>query len=252
MTLDRETLVLEREELSPGIFRLTLSAEEDFLREAGPGRFVQVEVSPEPFPLVRRPFTVNRADAGSFRIVFEVKGRGTDKLSRLSEGTRLRVLGPLGRGYRMLPGRWLLIGGGMGAAGFPCLAERIDCGLILLGASSGSRLLEVGGFSNMCITEDGSSGARGLVTDLLDRVRWDDFCNVALCGPVAMMKAVVRRLPDAILEATQVSAEARMGCGWGACEGCSIPASGGGYLKCCSDGPVVPAASIDWDLWEGV
>jgi dihydroorotate dehydrogenase electron transfer subunit len=67
-----------------------------------------------------------------------------------------------------------------------------------------------------------------------------------------MMKAAAGMLPERLFRVTQVSTEARMGCGWGACEGCSIPAAGGGYIKCCSDGPVVPASSIRWESWDGV
>jgi dihydroorotate dehydrogenase electron transfer subunit len=114
------------------------------------------------------------------------------------------------------------------------------------------RLLEIPSDSCRTVTEDGSCGRKGLITDLLDSVRWEDFPAIALCGPVAMMKAVVERMPPYARAITQVSTEARMGCGWGACEGCSIPAAGGGYLKCCSDGPVIPASEIDWTRWEGV
>lgn len=252
MTRDIVAHVRENTEFLPGVFRMTLEADADFVRDAAPGRFVQVEVSRADFPLLRRPFTVSRRCGDAFEIVFEVRGRGTGILAGRREGDSLHVLGPLGRGYSLVPGRWLLIGGGMGAAGFPELAASVDCGLVLTGAASAERLLRVDGFPSSYATEDGSLGIRGLVTDLLDEVRWEDYSGVALCGPVAMMRAVVARMPGDIAGITQVSTEARMGCGWGACEGCVIPSAEGGYLKCCTDGPVVPALSIDWDLWEGI
>lgn len=252
MTRDRELRILDRIETVPGIVTLTLEADEEFLDEALPGRFVQVEIPDAPFPLVRRPFTIARTGITSFSLMFEVAGRGTKTLYGVSRDNSLRVLGPLGSGYRLGEGKWLLIGGGMGAAGFPCLADRVECGMLLLGASNSGRLLELPGVPARCITEDGSSGERGFVTDLLEDVDWDDFSSIALCGPVAMMKAVMNRIPDEAAERVQVSTEARMGCGWGACEGCSIPAIGGGYLKCCTDGPVIPADMIDWQRWEGV
>lgn len=251
MIRDRQLAVLKREEILPGVVRLTLKAPEEFLAEAAPGTFVQVEVPTEPFPILRRPFTVSLREIDSFQIILEARGRGTDILAGLPEGTDLRVLGPLGEGYRMVKGRWLLIGGGMGAAGFPGLIREADCGMVLLGASSSRRLLPLEGRPE-CVTEDGSFGEKGLVTHLLPGIQWREFSSVALCGPVGMMKAVVRSIPQEFTEMVQVSTEARMGCGWGACEGCSIPASGGGYFKCCTDGPVVPAVSIDWDRWEGV
>lgn len=251
MIRDLDLTVLNREEILPDVVRLTLEAPEEFLAEAGPGTFVQVEVSDGPFPILRRPFTVSLRCGDSFQIIFEARGVGTGILAELSRGSRLRVLGPLGKGYRMVEGRWLLIGGGMGAAGFPGLLREVDGGTVLLGASSSRRLLPLKGRPE-CATEDGSTGEKGLVTCLLRGIQWREFSSVALCGPVGMMKAVVRCIPPEFMDLVQVSTEARMGCGWGACAGCSIPASGGGYLKCCADGPVVPAASIDWDRWEGV
>lgn len=244
--------VVRRREEVPGTVGLELEAGPDFLAEASPGRFVQVEIPPGPFPLLRRPFTVSRTGPSSFEILFEVRGRGTEALAAAGAGSSLRVLGPLGRGYALGPGTWLLIGGGMGAAGFPRLCQAAECGLAVLGASSACRLAELPGVPCLSITEDGSSGRTGLVTDLLDDVPWDRFGNIALCGPVAMMKAVMERVPPGMAARVQVSAEARMGCGWGACEGCSVPAAGGGYLKCCTDGPVIPAGKIDWERWEGV
>lgn len=251
MIRDLVLAVLKREEILPDVVRLTLEAPEEFLAEAGPGTFVQVEVPTIPFPILRRPLTVSLRYSDSFQIIFEARGRGTGILAGLSEGAVLRVLGPLGEGYRMVKGRWLLIAGGMGAAGFPGLLREVDGATVLLGASSCRRLLPLEGRPE-CSTEDGSTGEKGLVTCLLPGIQWRDFSSVALCGPVGMMKAVVRCIPLEFMEMVQVSTEARMGCGWGACEGCSIPAAGGGYLKCCTDGPVIPAVSIDWDRWEGV
>lgn len=252
MIRDSLSVILKKREIASGVFDIWLSAGSGFIGEALPGRFVQVEVDPGPFPLIRRPFTISRTGTDRFSIVFEVRGRGTGILSSLPEGRDLRVLGPLGTGYLLRPGKWLLIGGGMGAAGFPCLASSVERPTVLLGASTEARLLRMEDADCTCITEDGSSGRSGLVTDLLREIDPDEFDNVALCGPVAMMKAVAAMLPDRLLRVTQVSAEARMGCGWGACEGCSIPAAAGGYIKCCSDGPVVPASAICWEKWEGI
>lgn len=123
---------------------------------------------------------------------------------------------------------------------------------MVLGAGSRDKLLTISGIETVTITEDGSSGRKGLITDLLGSIQWDTFGSIALCGPVAMMKAVIEMMPVEFRAITQVSAEARMGCGWGACEGCSVPKAGGGYLKCCTDGPVLPAETVDWELWEGV
>ncbi len=250
MSIDMPAVVLAREEVLPGIVRITMEAGDEFLEEAAPGRFIQVEAPGGIFPVLRRPFTLHRVEDGAFSILFRVKGRGTRKISEVSSGDTLRVLGPLGRGYRLAGGRWLLVGGGLGAAGFPFLAARIESGTALLGASSSDDLPDAGVADTRVATEDGSVGIRGLVTDLLPDVDWHEYSNVALCGPVAMMKAVIKAVPPGIRERIQVSTEARMGCGWGACECCSIPAAAGGYFKCCTAGPVVPAGDIDWSRWE--
>lgn len=235
-----------------GIYRMTFEVPLLFVDEALPGRFIQVEVSHDSFPVTRRPFTISSTSENSVEIIFEVVGRGTEILAETDEGQSLRLLGPLGCGYTLNPGGWLLIAGGLGAAGFPGLAASIDCDLVLLGAASQDKLLTFPGFETVTITEDGSSGRKGLITDLLETVRWDIFGSIALCGPVSMMKAVIETMPASSRAITQVSAEARMGCGWGACEGCSVPKADGGFLKCCSDGPVFTADSIDWERWESI
>jgi len=180
-----KAVLLEREEILPGVFRFLLHSPE-ISRDALPGQFVQLETDDGPFPVTRRPFTFNRCspEKGQFEIVFDVVGRGTGIMSESREGDRLGVLGPLGNGYRPDPGKWLLVGGGMGAAGFPFLCRNVDVAVTCIHSSR-----------------------------------------------------------------VQVSTESNMGCGWGVCEGCVIPAAGGGYLKCCTDGPVFMGNDIDWKRW---
>jgi len=221
--------------------------------DATPGQFVQVEVAEGAFPLTRRPLTIDGLDRPDrLRLLFEAIGSGTSLLASRGGGESVRVLGPLGTGYDLHPGRWVLVGGGMGAAGLAFLASRVGRPRVLLGASTASRLVPLPGLDVLTATEDGSAGIRGPVTALLDRVDWTAVDRVAVCGPSAMIRAVVKGLPPDLRERTAVSTEARMGCGWGVCEGCTIPAAGGGTLKCCTDGPVLPADRIDWDRWTGV
>ena len=235
----------------PGVVRHTYRLP-GLARTAAPGQFVQIEVQAQgPFPMTRRPLTVSDVDpsAGTFTVVFEEVGGGTLALGSCERGESRRVLGPLGQGYDILPGDWLLIGGGMGAAGFPFLSRRVDVRRTLLGARDAHHLLEAGCPNVSCATEDGSRGFCGLVTALCQGVDWDVYDHVALCGPLAMMEAVVRLVPGNRLGRVQVSTESRMACGYGVCEGCAIPAVDG-YLKCCTDGPVIAADRIDWDAWR--
>ena len=243
--------VVSHEELLPGVFRTLFRPTEDFPRPLA-GQFLQVEPSQGLFPATRRPFTVNRLVQGDIEIVFDVVGRGTGVMANFSPGSTVRVLGPLGMGWRTdVPGKWLLIGGGLGAAGFQFLMDTVDCSGVLIGAAGNHRVLPLDGSAPLHIaTEDGSMGEKGLVTGLMNPELLAGCGNIAICGPVAMMHAVWNSLPDVHRKKVQVSTESRMGCGWGVCEGCSIPASQGGYVKCCQDGPVFPGSEIDWDRWK--
>ena len=245
--MDESALVMESRFVEEGISSLTLEAP-GIAGECSPGQFAMLEPSPGAFPVTRRPLTFSGCDrsAGTVSFLFDVVGAGTSLLSEASPGDRIRLLGPLGRGYDISPGRWLLIAGGLGTAGFPFLMSRTGGGLVLAGtrSSRGIGCLPVG---SRLATEDGSAGIRGLVTDLLGDIDWDAFDSIAVCGPAPMMKAVVLSAPRSAFPRIQVSMESRMGCGWGACGGCPVPSTGGGYSSCCKDGPVFRAESIDWE-----
>ncbi len=252
---DIESTVTGVERSPGGLVRLTLDTGSPGLADIEPGQFVQVEVSSGPFPVTRRPFTVSglrtRGGRAHIELVLDVVGRGTAILAEASPGDVLRVLGPLGTGWILRPGGWLLAAGGTGAAGLPFLAERVDCVASLVGARSSELLLPLSCDLELTATEDGSAGRRGLVTDLVREAPWDRVENIAICGPVGMMREMVGMVPDRLGGRVQVSVEARMGCGWGGCEGCAVPRSGGGYLRSCTEGPVVPASAVDWSSWTG-
>jgi NAD(P)H-flavin reductase len=137
----------------------------------------------------------------------------------------------------------------MGAAGFPLLSRHVRVRRTLLGARDADHLLDAGCVRTSCATEDGSRGECGLVTALCRKVDWGEFDHFALCGPLPMMDAVIRLVPEELLDRIQVGTESRMACGYGVCEGCAIPGHGG-YLKCCTDGPVIAADRIDWPAWR--
>ena len=238
-------------QILPGVFRTFFSWSQDACKPL-PGQFVQIEASQGLFPLTRRPFTVNRTTSEGFEVVFDVVGRGTAILSDIRKGSSVRILGPLGKGWKTAqPGEWLLIGGGLGVAGFQYLIDTVPCRRVVVGASSRDRLLPLECSCDLLVaTEDGSCGTRGLVTDILTEKTVSEADHIALCGPVAMMHAVWNRIPVEYRSRVQVSTESRMGCGWGVCEGCSIPVVGNEYRKCCADGPVFPGEFIDWERWK--
>jgi dihydroorotate dehydrogenase electron transfer subunit len=258
-TRDHSTKIVALRKVCRDVFRVTLECP-GLARAIEPGQFLQVEVAPGTFPVTRRPFTISDidVDAGTLDILFRVVGRGTALLAEFSVGSLLRVMGPLGNGYLIPEGqgrRWLLIAGGMGAAGFPLLAGSLEGGTCLLGVSTVEEASMLDptilpdSFDLRLSSEDGTCGAAGLVTCLLEGVDYVIYDGIAVCGPVAMLRAVSAALPPEVVERTQISTEARMACGWGGCEGCAIPTSDGGFRRCCTEGPVFAATEIDWARW---
>lgn len=233
---------------------------------ARPGEFAQILVDEAPMPLLRRPFSFSRADPGSGLIAFYLGavGAGSSRLSRFRPGDRARILGPLGRGFSLpaTPGRSILVGGGLGAAPFPLLIERLvavgEDVVWINGARTSHELYPTDrlppGIEELVIcTEDGSAGERGLVTDGL-APRLSEAQRLYACGPNPMLAAVAgvwREHREDGGPPLEVSIEAPMGCGFGTCLGCAIPlsnADGQGALGlCCRQGPVLAADSLDWE-----
>ncbi len=246
--------------LGPGLHLLTLEAPEA-AREALPGEFAQLQVVPG--PLLRRPFSFSSVDPGRGTVSFYIRvyGEGTSRLARLERGSAVRLLGPLGRGFTLPESRGssLLVAGGVGAAPFPQLASRLlaqgERVLWLNGAASSDQLFPLrlmpSGLAGWAqVTDDGSSGRQGMVTDALPELL-DGMDRVYACGPNPMLQAVAetvgRLRPEAEVE---VSIEAPMGCGFGTCLGCSIPLLSQGVSVpglCCRQGPVLAAAQVDWE-----
>jgi dihydroorotate dehydrogenase electron transfer subunit len=221
-------------------------------------------------PYLPRAFSVAAAERGGdgVRLDFlaEEVGPGTAVLAALEPGDLLHLHGPLGRPFshpgELVPGAAgaILVGGGIGIAPIAilrqALADRAVPARTLLGfrdeAHSGGlelfRCQEVG-----LAYEDGTSGHRGYVTDLLEAaLKGDDAASAAVyaCGPPAMLEAV--RLICAGRGATaELAMEAPMACGYGACFGCAVPLAEGGYMRLCVDGPVVRADEIETALVAG-
>ncbi len=215
-------------------------------------------------PLLARPMAIYRerssGAAAEIEILFKVHGRGTQLLAEAGEGDTLALVGPLGRGFApALPGETaILVGGGTGIASLYMLAAELARAgrvQVLFGARSARDLMGVADFEALPVeigiaTEDGSLGARGLVTALLERElasRAGDPAplHVYACGPTPMM----RRCAELCAErgvACSVSLENPMACGFGVCLGCAAPLAGGGFALVCRDGPVFDAARVDW------
>lgn len=254
-------LVTGAETLKPGYVRLKLKPANP--REALPGQFAMVRTRDGTEPLLRRPFSIHRAHplTGEFEILFRVAGKGTAILAKLNPGAELDVLYPLGRGFGPAGGRPLLVGGGIGVAPLLFLAEDLvrqgKSPKLLLGGRSDRDLLCHGDFQCLAIpasyaTEDGTMGESGLVTALLGRELENAgesgraAITVHACGPVPMLAAVAR-MAEGYGVPCEVSLEAHMACGVGACLGCIVKGAGNRNLRVCSEGPVFDSKSIAWD-----
>lgn len=234
-------------QLTADTYELVLSGDTSAI--TAPGQFVNIEL---PGKFLRRPISIcNWSSEGALMLLVKVVGDGTKQLVRCVPGTELDVLSGLGNGFNLtLAGQHpVLLGGGIGIAPLYGLAQRMlqagmtpTVGLGFRSQADAFYLEEFGalGCRLMVATEDGSLGTCGFVTDIARNVPECDY--VLCCGPLPMLKAV-HALPQ--LTGGQFSFEARMGCGFGACVGCSVPTVQG-TKRVCKDGPILYKEEIVW------
>jgi dihydroorotate dehydrogenase electron transfer subunit len=222
--------------------------------EARPGQFAMIEVSSA---MLHRPMSILAAGETLEFLIREV-GTGSRALASLREGDRVRVIAPLGNSFPPpTPGVCdVLVGGGVGAsplvmhAAASARANRRPT-MVYGGRTSVDLLLSAEAAAAcdlVAVTEDGSRGIRGLATDpLAGLLGGAGPSRVLTCGPLPMMAATAR-----VCAAMQIEClaclEAMMACGFGACLGCAVPARDSRILCVCSDGPVVDATEVDWEV----
>ena len=234
-------------QLTADTYELILSGDTSAI--TAPGQFVNISL---PGHFLRRPISIcNWTKDGALMLLVKVVGGGTHDLVRCVPGTELDVLSGLGNGFDTAFGgsEPVLVGGGIGAAPLyglaRCLLDQGRTPTVVLGFRSGKDAYYLEEFAAlgcrlMIATEDGSMGTRGIVTDCLKKL--PNLTYVFACGPLPMLKAV-HSLPG--LTGGQYSFEARMGCGFGACMGCTVPTVGG-YKRVCKDGPILYQEEIVW------
>lgn len=261
MPIQEKCRILDHQKIGPRFYKLTLLSPY-IATHAEPGQFVEIRCSDSYDPLLRRPISLHRINPEheTFELFYEVVGRGTELLTKYFVGEELDVLGPLGSGFKVDPGKkaHILVGGGMGVAPLRALADKVKGSkpFILIGARTKecvqceAELKEVAG-QVIVGTDDGSHGKKGLVSDLLldllentlGTKNWG-LTEVYACGPKAMLKAVAEIAWQKKIDC-QLSLEERMACGVGACKGCAIMTKSG-YKMVCKDGPVFDAKEITW------
>jgi dihydroorotate dehydrogenase electron transfer subunit len=262
-------------EVMPGIHLMWIEAP-DIAVATLPGQFITVRCGD--FTL-RRPFSVHQVSSREIALLFKVTGKGTIWLSQRRTGDRIDILGPLGKGFTIEPKskHLLLMAGGIGIAPLVFLMQHASSQhqiTLIHGASTAAQLYPFSsagkkrskpsplpkGVQFIPVTEDGSIGQKGKATDILpDFLDWAD--QVYACGPVDMYKAMALPLNPSPLKGEekgegekrsnlkltkcQVSLEVRMGCGFGACYGCTINTKKG-LKQVCRDGPVFELDDIIW------
>ncbi len=194
------------------------------LQPGTPGQFFMLEA---PGRLLPRAFSLCLAPPGELGFLFEPIGPGTHALAALQGGDAIHVTGPLGKGFDLDVERPLLVGGGIGIAPLPYLSEQLDSPPALLGFRTEHHAEAAALVPNAEVVLDPT-----LVTDALPAEPGD----VLACGPEPMLDALERLVPGA-----QLSHEAPMACGYGACYGCVVRRNGG-YVRLCLEGPVLRAA----------
>lgn len=230
-----------------GTVRTVLSGDTSAITR--PGQFINILLDNK---YLRRPLSVCdcvKGENGSVTVIYKTVGEGTLALSRLPAGTRLDVLTGLGNGYDTAPAGEspLLIGGGAGVPPMYMLCrELISLGKsvqVIAGWNSADEAFYTEEFralgaSLTVVTADGTMGIKGLVTDAMKNMK---YSYIYACGPLPMLKAV----DAAAASGGQLSFEERMGCGFGACMGCSCKTKYG-YKRICRDGPVLTREEIIW------
>jgi dihydroorotate dehydrogenase electron transfer subunit len=232
-----------------------------------PGQFVMLapgaeSAAPRYDPLLPRPMAIYTADSkGNFdqvSVLYKVEGRGTRLLAAAEPGEHVRMVGPLGTGFELPPEghHAILVGGGTGTASLYSLARAaLERGpvSVILGARRAALLMAESDFEKLgaklhIVTEDGSRGEQGLVTDVLGPLLAEggDPAIVYACGPTPMMRACHRLTREAGVSC-RVALENRMACGFGACLGCAVPMAEGGFSLVCKQGPVYDADTLEWE-----
>lgn len=235
--------IIENKGLTKDVFKMILEGDTQHI--TAPGQFINIQLDGK---FLRRPISVCDYDDKTITIIYKVVGEGTEQMKHLEVGTILDVLTGLGNGYDISKStKPLLIGGGVGVPPMFNLAKTLIANgqkpSVVLGFNTREEIFYLDEFKAIgcdtyVTTVDGSFGIKGFVTDAMKDIDYDYFYT---CGPLPMFKAVY----NATDVSGQFSFEERMGCGFGACMGCSCKTKYGNK-RICKDGPVLVKEEIIW------
>ena len=236
--------VISNEKIAKNTYKIILSGNTDGV---APGQFVNIKI--DGF-FLRRPISVCDIEENTLTLIYKTVGAGTDKLSKTEKGEKLNILAFLGNGYDLSKSGEapLLIGGGVGVPPLFLLAKKLvkegKKPTAILGFNSADEIFlkdefEAIGVKTFIATADGSVGTRGFVTDVMKNI--GGYTYFYTCGPEPMLRAVYGESKTD----GEFSFEERMGCGFGACVGCTCKTKYGNK-RICRDGPVLSKEEIIW------
>ena len=236
--------IVSNEALTDSVYKMVLSGDTSAITASG--QFVNIQLTGK---FLRRPISVCDYDDATLTIVYKVIGHGTEQMSAMGAGEKLDILTGLGNGYDLTVSgdHPVLLGGGVGVPPMYNLARKLRSQgktvSVILGFNTKSEIFYEDEFKALgcdvtVTTVDGSYGVKGFVTDALP----ENYTYFYTCGPEPMLKAVYR----ATNTSGQMSFEERMGCGFGACMGCSCKTLTG-YKRICKEGPVMRKEEILWE-----
>ena len=251
--IQTSALVTDCQEILEGIFVLSFRSPE-IASNSAPGQFVNIRCSNGCVPLLRRPFSISRVEGDLVELMFNVVGQGTTLLSQKKPGELLDLVGPLGVPFK-LQGVFetaILVGGGLGVAPFPFLTDALlqvkKKIQTVIGARSARQLMVRHLLNVQLATDDGSTGYRGTVIDLLKSVLTQEELKKAKifgCGPTKMLSALAEFTRDRGIKC-ELSLEGDMACGMGLCQGCPVERTNGKkkYSLVCVEGPTFNSNDI--------
>ena len=236
--------IIENKPLTKDVFRMVLAGDTSAITASG--QFVNIQLDGM---YLRRPISVCDWDDKTLTIVYKVVGKGTEAMSKMAAGVKLDILTGLGNGYDLTKAgaNPVLLGGGVGVPPmYGCAKKLVEMGIkptVILGFNVKDEIFyeeefKALGCETIVTTVDGSYGVKGFVTNALP----ENYTHFYTCGPEPMLKAVYK----ATNTSGQMSFEERMGCGFGACMGCSCKTLTG-YKRICKDGPVMMKEEILWE-----
>lgn len=238
--------ITQNEKIAQSVYKMRLSGDTSAIKKAG--QFVNIKL--DGF-FLRRPISVCDYTAEELLIIYKVVGKGTEKMSTMEKGEQLDILTGLGNGYDLTvkTEKPVLIGGGVGVPPLYKLSKELKKQgkrvSVILGFNSEKEIFFEDEFKEIAdrvliCTADGSYGIKGFVTDAIKDIDFDYFFT---CGPEPMFKALESTIDKGI--SGQLSFEQRMGCGFGACMGCSCKTLTGNK-RICREGPVLFREEIIW------